>query len=403
MKIFLIPYKNRWFWYAQLILLLCIFSRGVGELFFGKGIAYVGQAIALSFLFLIFLPFLPWSSRFDAGLFFLIFVSGLVSFLITMFSDGYDLLPSFVVLFVNLLNLYFVYVSICLCRCYKKVGCSSVDRDRFTSVLRIVAVWVFSSSLLAFLGVVEFPGDATYGDYLRLSGSFGSKQHFAIVVSLLAISLYVCFSFSRNSLDLLLSLLLIVVVLFSFTRIGYFFLGFFFFVYFLFASLKNTTIRVHTFFYFLGGLIFVFWVGVEFNAQISVIFERISDFRISEGSNAVRIAAWGHGFDVFSSTPILFSDRLGFASQIPQNLFSIYSSHFESGHIQYLVNFGLIFWLLVIVLFCRLYWSIPNGFQFKFVAILVFLGLMFYMFNEIVPVFAALPFFLFSTFKEVST
>ncbi|WP_312168679.1 O-antigen ligase family protein [Stutzerimonas kunmingensis] len=237
--------------------------------------------------------------------------------------------------------------------------------------------------------MIEFSGSYGFLENTRLSGAFGSMQHLSIVIAILSLITLSIFIKSKKLIDATVFILLMSVLVISYTRIGYLIFGLSLAFYLVKTSLtaRHGALYKSVFPVVFGSLILTAIAGLFFDDVAYSFLERVNGISFKETSNKERMMHWEMGLAQFISGPILIGSQTGIASQIPKIIFGEPSFHYESGNLQYLVNFGVIFWLIILTIFLK--WSIliPKESPLKHLPLVLTLALFIYMFNEIAPVY----------------
>ena len=378
--------------------LLLTTSRSVLELFLNKQIAYQIQVFAMFMLAYVYFRVANIGARLIFAYLALFFLAS-ISFINTLLDPVLSIYSIVVVFGVNFINLFYIIAAISINISRPRI---EVDVGLLSRINKILILNIFVFASLQYFGYLEFPGSYGFNDNLRLSGSFGSMQHLSIVIAILGLIQLYLVVHEKRIIDAIFFLMAFVVIVVAFTRIGYF-IFFLTIVFALFNEFARNRFAIPL--KYLTGFVVTFLtsVFVGFYFFPDIIFDflmRVSSVGLDDYSNAERFWHWSNGLSSFMSGSILISDITGFASQIPLILFGERSSHFESGHLQYLVNFGLLFWLIIILLFIAWLKSFNFSGLFSWFPLVIFLALFIYMFNEVVPVFVLFP--LISFFNKVS-
>jgi len=375
-------------------------SRGVFELSIGKIGGYAFQLLSLLVVALAFFSkFALQKPKHIAFIYYYILVILFLFTIITTLFLGQNSLEQAVsVGFVNILNIFFLSTAYYIYSCRRDITVSSIIKNEsvINTLILALSMYVSALSLFQFFGFIEFPGSWFIGEVVRLSGPVGSKQHLSIlmgVLSLLSLSLYTRHQSKANLFVVVTNCLVLIL---AFTRIGYFLFGSTLLAYFIRNLQSFRKLFFNKTFIFIGlmaafYLIFFSGFGDKFSLFLSRIFA-IGD--LEEGANLNRFESWSRGLELYLESPILISNMLGSASQIPKQVLDLQVSHFESGQVQYLINFGLIFTVIVNLVFvrwgCLSLMSRPVSIVSP-LPITLALSLFIYMFNEIVPIFILLP------------
>lgn len=376
--------------------LLCS-SRGVFELLASKTIGYALQLATLIFLALILYKlffFRKLAIKSPAiSLFWCIVATLMLSLGVTILDGENSAAQAIVVMGPNLLNIFFLAAAFCIATDMKSPEYSASTVRMFTWVIVSVSLYVSILSILQYAGVLEFPGDIEIGGGLRLSGPLGSKQHLSLVVAVLGLILLSIVSRSPSFLNITAFLINLFVLLFCFTRIGYF-------VFFaavliwacmngkrlLFALLSRKGAAA-----LISGIVVLVIASSYFDKEIETFADR-ADVDVGDRSNTDRLGAWRLGLDFYSNeTTLIISNRMGSASQIPAQILNIPVYNVESGQIQYLINFGLLPFILINLTFAGWFFLSPRAGVAKGIPVAMSAALFIYMFNEIVPVFVLFP------------
>ena len=377
--------------YTYMLCLVIANSRGWLEFFLNKKTAYFIQAMALTLAIIaIILNFRNCRNFVRVFSTIIATITGVASLSLLTTISFNDIAPlqTIVVFGVNCLNLTFLVAAIALA--YELGANKPTNYKTIEKTFNAIAIFVILTGYLQMFGLIDLPGEAKFGAYKRLSGPHGSKQHYSIALSIFT---YLSFSLARKlqtNFNWIIFSILCITLLISFTRIGYVIFFISCAVPAIIYGLTNTsTGSTKAIYSFLVLTLFALTLGLAFQEETSTFIERLSTFTISD--NTKRIDSWEKGISAFENLRYhLVSDKLGSASQIPSALFNDRTPHYESAHLQYLVNFGIAFWLCVIALF--LSWSIiQNSLWQLFFPIAILLSLTFYMSNEIVPCFIIFP------------
>lgn len=377
-----------------LVVLLVEISRGIGEIIFDKRISYFFQAIFLIIFFIANLKFLIKLKPIDKiYLYLVLFFSG-SSLCISIIYDALPASVIFLVFFINVINIMFLIVSISI---LYNINLISYYFAEFSSIyiLRIISIFIIILSFASVFGFIDFPGTASYGDFLRISGSLGSKQHLSIILSLLFLmNLEISFKLMKV-LDIIITFVLLTLLLITFTRIGYLIVAISVFLFYVNSFLFNKKIAhlkfILVFFLILFILFFLFY---HYNSiYINTIIDRILDININEYSNKLRLQSFEAGIKLYFSGLIFISNQTGMASQLPGVLYGLNINHYENGQLQYLINFGLFFTILVMIFYARWAYFLRkiNSFN-SFTPVAMWFALFSYMFNEIIPIYVFYPF-----------
>jgi hypothetical protein len=387
--------------YLYGIVLLICFSRGVFELLASKLTGYVMQFGALCIMAVaLFNPVIRQlgNDRSFAGLSRTIFmvISGLLALSLgfTIIDGSNTPLQALIVLIPNFINLYFLLSAVCIATSRNELILTGEFDRAFTKIVVLISVYVSVLSILQYIGLIDFPGDAIFGELSRLSGPLGSKQHLSLVVSILSIVLLSIILRKPTIATLGAFFLSIFILVVCYTRIGYLV---FFITSAIWVALYSKKFASNAF--SLKGMsiitiILLAFIGVFFNfeKEIEGFILRLNTFDIEDGSNVARTMQWGEGLAFYVNDTIwLISNKMGSASQIPRQLLNLESSHYESGQIQYLVNFGLISLLLINSLFMIWFLKTKKSGINMGLPLAMMVALVIYMFNEIVPVFLMFP------------
>lgn len=372
-------------------------SRGVFELLVSKVVGYASQLGVLILLALIFFKIYFFRARINRSLPIFLFwcITTLLAFSLglTILDGSNSPLQAIVVLGPNLLNIFFAAAAFHIATDRGLPEYSSSTVKRFTSVVVGVSLYVSTLSILQYAGVLDFPGDVTIGEALRLSGPLGSKQHLSLVVAIFGLILLSIVSRSPSPLTITAFLINLFVLFFCFTRIGYFV---FFSTLLIWGCLNGKRI-IAALMSRKGAAALVFGVIIlavansYFRKEVEAFANR-ADVDVADRSNTVRMDAWRQGLDFYSNeTTLIVSNRVGSASQIPAQILNLPVYYYESGQIQYLINFGLLPFILINMIFVGWFFMSPKLGVAKGAPLALSAALFIYMFNEIVPVFVLFP------------
>jgi O-Antigen ligase. len=305
---------------------------------------------------------------------------------------------AFLVFAVNALNLTFVIHALRICSLHDSVKVAPGFEKCFHGIVVVSALYACTLTFAQFLGYVEFPGDASFQGASRLSGPYGSKQHLSLSLALHALLLLSIWLRSKGVIAFFALLVTLFLLLMSYTRIGYVVFLLPLAHYFIVEGRKaqRLTSLITDPRAILFGLVLAVsatFVITRHSEGVELLIARFQTIDVGEESNSVRIAQWMAGVEFYASHPssFLISTMTGSASQIPRQLLGIDTPHYESGQIQYLINFGALAFLLINYMFLTWYVKSPRQSVLKFVPITAAAALFIYMFNEIVPVFVLFP------------
>lgn len=382
-----------------LVILVCT-SRGVFELLANKKLGYFAQFGALVLIAIVlFNKHFNFRTRLNKIslpqlLFWNVLVLTVASLVLTMTFGSNSFEQAVVVWVPNILNIFFAAVAFQIATEKFEVDCDHRLDRYFSRMIIGISIYVSFLSILQYLGLVDFPGDALFGESIRLSGPLGSKQHLSLVMSILSLILLSIIHRSSSVLAVSAFLVSMLVLVLCFTRIGYV-------IFFLSVAIWAST-NSGRLFLSLGkrkGIIFVLSAlalfaifGNLFYDELQTFIARLNTLESLDGSNVARIDSWRRGVDLFvDDTSLLISNCMGSASQIPKQILGIEASHYESGQIQYLINFGLLPSLLINGIFVGWFLKTKRVGVTKALPLVLMGALMIYMFNEIVPVFVLFP------------
>lgn len=360
-------------------------SRGLIEFAVSKPIAYTIQLASLAYFLILAIRTIKIPTVY-ANTYFALIILALTSTLTTLFSPPVSILSMASVACVNFLNISFLFVA---CMLVERSNRTIINPNQVIIGTRILSLWIVSFSYFQYIGMIEFPGSYGFLENTRLSGAFGSMQHLSIVISILSLIALSFFIKSKKAIDAAIFILLISVLIISYTRIGYLIFGLSLACYLIKTSLtaRRGALYKSVVPVVFGSVILIAIAGLFFDGIVSSFLERVNGINFEEASNKERMIHWEMGLAQFISGPILIGSHTGIASQIPKIIFGEPSFHYESGNLQYLVNFGALFWLITLSIFLKWSTLIPKESPLKHLPVVLTLALFIYMFNEIAPVY----------------
>jgi hypothetical protein len=371
------------------IALIILTSRGLFEVYISKNAGYVTQVLTLSVLLTMFVYKIPKKSM-DLGCFALLSLFAAIGIALSIVNGLTSFRAALAVSTVNLLNVAFLVIAIQVLAVRKRL---TFDADYLIFIHIVIVLWVVFWALMQYAGLMAFPGAFGFHDNVRLTGSLGSMQHLSIVLALLSLMSLHIVAVHRSMLDVLVLALCLFTLAVSYTRIGYLIFMLTSIVYFLILFIR-VDIRALLGWAIWGVVLGVgaFLVAVLFLSEpASYFMDRLMQIRVEEASNQDRIGHWWAGVDQFFNGLLLVSNVTGMASQIPRTLFDEFSFHYESGHLQYLINFGILFWIIVVFMYFRWMALMPISTIIKPLPMAMLVALLVYMFNEVVPVYVFYP------------
>lgn len=387
-----------------LFTLLVASSRGVFQIAVGKTFGYIIQLISLILLavfWLLYFRKLIFRQVTIFNYYWIALCLASLSFIFTLLIGTNSFYQALLVFAVNLLNLFFLAIACVIGSNRNHILVKSLIGEEFVyKLVSIVTVYVCFLALLQYFGIVQFPGFWYVENQLRLSGSLGSKQHLSLLVAVLtSLSLTTLIDKSKF-FDLLISSISIFILIISFTRIGYFVFVVnvvVFLLFKIFDTRRNSfkSLRFWMFLFLISLTFFAFRVALP-EVSDALFIRLFSILDLNDYANEGRFIAMSNALSFLVDTPILISDQLGSASQIPSQVLSMFDfNHYETGINQYLINFGVLFVAVVTIMFLRwwIYFLLDKpGRKFSsFLPVSLYLSLFIYMYNEIVPIFVFFP------------
>jgi len=290
---------------------------------------------------------------------------------------------------VNVINVYFLALASHVHRSQDRLPGSVAVM--VWKLARIISIWVATFALLQYFDVVQFAGSYRFAGRQRLTGALGSMQHLSIVLAILSVLFIARAEKTRRPIDIATCVLLMGTLLVSLTRIGYLIVGVTLAIYLLRMVALVQLRRIIPVALIAAPIFASVVVVVAYSGVLDDVLLRLAGMSLAESSNQERIWHWSAGYRKFTDGLLIVGSWTGFASQIPRIAFGMDSAHYESGQLQYLINFGVIFWLAIGLLFWRWYKALPSSSLGRGLVPALWLALFIYMFNEIVPVFVLFP------------
>ena len=356
--------------------ILSVSSRGLFELFFDKGIAYL---FSVGLFFLFYLAFiLSQGARVVLGRWTLVICA------FFMFSAACSALFSLVNGRDSVYTAYLIYpLSVVLV--YVSFDAIRVDRLNLAKVYGAVAgaaAVLVSVAIAQQFGFISLPGATplfyTFSTLLeRPSSLTGSYLHYPLVIVLLGFVLYAL----KGRLTIL-SAICVAAPFYGFSRSGI--------VLVVVALAAEALIymwrgRASKRFYLYAPLAFSLGVvAVYYSDFYKLISQVFGSFGTSGIGNSGRFEAWILGAQIYSDGNLLLGEQFGEVTNLSRNMFDADSIVVESGLLQNLINFGLIGAISFYALFVR-YFFVPGYRLVKiFIAAFLFQNL-FYQSHEVVP------------------
>lgn len=367
-----------------LLTLLVVSSRSLLELMLPRQVAYTIQFVFLV-VFALYFTRILYIRKIYYILFYTAFLLIICSLLYTTVYSSISFKSSFSVVVVNLLNIYYLTLALIF---LENIDRFKIDLNKSVNILRFLSLSIIITSIMQVYGLIDFTGSFAFQDNKRLTGAFGSMQHYSIflsVISFLVLAvLYKRFSF----LDLIIFIFLLYFLAISLTRIGYIIFIVSLLGYFILTFLSEDYNKIAKFIpyliFFAFGMLLFYYIYPDF---FESFLGRILSINLEDYSNQLRVQHWISGFNFYFEGPILIGVNTGFASQIPSLIFSENSFHFESAVIQYLINFGFIFFVLFLFIFYKWFSILKYGCFTKGLPLGMFVALFIYMYNEVAPIF----------------
>lgn len=367
---------------ARFVVMVCfvmVFSRGIFELVSTKEIGYGASVGALGLIFLtVLLHHLAQRKplRIPHGLpprFALIYtlMAG-VSLYATAISGG----PVILGVLYTTLHLFLIWSLVVLAE-----NASLSVRSLLYAVVA-AGIVVVVTGLLELGGYIKFPGSWTFGDYDRIAGSLGSKQHYSFASAALGMLVIWLYLQLRIRVLLLLAMALIALCFVSLSRNGIPIVVGTLGLYFA-ADIKK----------FLAGTKTLLIIGIiaslgfaQFYPDLAgTILERFTSIvSLENASNANRVLAWENGVDHVFSGSILYGTETGIFSQAGDRLGIDNSMHFESAILQQFANYGIIGGFAFIGFFVSFALTIRDRFL-KSLALMLFASFFYYPGSEALP------------------
>lgn len=365
------------------IFFIACYSRGIAELIATKELGYLIGILSLAFILSISIAAkffkrkqcIQRPEQLPLIFFFLYSLFALISLFSTTLANGQILIG---ILYI-LIHLYLLFSISFLSRN------SPLKLESISRISLITGTIILVSGLLDYFGIIEFPGAWTYGDYVRLSGSLGSKQHFSFASAGFSLLLYFFYLRNRHLSSLILSIGLAGISFLSFSRTGYpLIIGALILYYF--PDLKSVLLKSWKI--ALGGVVILTIPLIFANeTTVDIIVRSTSIISFSDLANAQRYEAWIYGIETVLSGPIFFGDNAGLYSQSGSRLGLASSLHFESAIIQQFANFGLFGGFFFICYFVSYISKIFNRLL-RSIAWMAFASFWYYPGSEVIPIIA---------------
>jgi hypothetical protein len=361
-----------------------VFSRGLFELYsskmigYGAGIAGLGALVAIALTPHIFRTGGLHRVKGPAQLALLVYA---LFAIVSLFATALSGEPILVGFLYTSLHLFLMYMLLLLPRN------ASVSLPELSFALHLTGLVILVSGILQYLGIMEFPGDAFFGEHARISGALGSKQHFSFACATVAMLLAWVHIRSGSNTALALSVALMGLTFLSFSRNGYPIIVGTLALYF--SSDARRFVAGHR---KLTIVLFLAAVGslVLMPAELyqAALERALSVASLEDPANAGRVGAWSNGVNAFLQGPIIFGNEVGTYSQAASRLGFLDGSHFESAILQQFANYGVFGGLAFVVFFVLLLSRIKDRFL-RALGVMVFLSFFYYPGSESLPFVAS--------------
>lgn len=361
-----------------------LMSRGIFELYSSKFAGYIAGILSIILIVTmpLVLPFLKKQERIRQPdkyllVFTTIYTIAVLSSLIATAAHGSTIQIG---ILYSALHIFLLFGILILC---KNSGLSY--RNLYSPII-IPGVIVGTTGFLQFFGIAEFPGSWEYGDFTRISGSLGSKQHFSFASAALGMMLVWLYSKTGKTSTLVVALPLLALTFLSMSRNGVPIIVGTLLLYFIFNN-KKISIRSLSLILIIPA--FLVSVGIiYFPSLLKAVSDRaLSISSLNELANNRRINAWFVGITEFANGPIFVGVETGLYSQSGEVLGMERSMHYESALIQQFANFGIFGGLSFVFFFIVFCASISDKYL-RSIAIMIFLSYMYYPGSESLPVIA---------------
>ncbi len=365
------------------VVIIGVYCRGLFELFLTKNIGYIFGALGCGgYLASVILSRAVSDGRINAWqlwpavLFFAYLLAALASLVATFLSGGNELLA----LIYTAEHLFLMAGTL-------TIQSNSQFRDlEIIRALRVIAIIVISTGVLEYFRVVTFPGSWELGDYARIAGSLGSKQHFGYASACIGVLLIYAYQETKNNITCLIGVMCILLSFASMSRNGLPVIIGAFSLYLFFSLKKNKALilRYSTVFILFLAIIYIFD-----EALLSAAFDRVvSIFSFEDRANSLRVEAWMKGVAAISQGNGFFGTETGIYSQAGDRLGLANSSHFESTILQQFANFGVAGGVSFIIFFIFLISGV-RSILLKSLAIMMFANYFYYPGGESLPFIAS--------------
>ena len=353
-------------YYSIFISLFFLISRGGGELFFSKKVAYIISFVVFFIFLVIFL--VEVKARFKVKKIAIILsVSFVFSSLLSAFFsylNGVDLIYLSYMVYPSYISLFFIF--------FMSIEFRHFEKDKYKISISLLVYILFCFALLQQFKVVELPGSTPLYDFPinldRPSSLTGSYLHYPLIMVVLGCLLYsasgvinipVLLAFGSVFIAFSRSGMMLVILIYSFYIVGRLF------------RIKLSFNYKH----YLKMIVFMvalLCISIVFSDFIIKIWLRLtSSFDIHGVGNSERVEAWINGLNLAFDGNFIFGDDFGVVTNLTGNLFGVESTIVESGLLQTIINFGLfgliVFYSLLIYVFFKVKLRLEKCFLLAFI------------------------------------
>ena len=354
------------------IFLFTIVSRGFFELFLEKKTAFLVQIIIISFFIITSLLFfkVKLSSKYLSiqALIFVVFVfSAIFSSIITIYLEngGAPFFYSGIMCFLAFVSIFISSFNI------NKTWKIDIGKMIVILVLLLFGVAVYEQVTNTLM-----PGAWWHGTTVRPASLTGSKQHYAIILSILTLYLFQYWLILRENTYLIGFFLGVIGVFLSLTRSGAMILFLAFLPYLCYKFYIKHLMKIKTIvllYLVIGGIFGLVFLLIYFDLQF--FFDRmLSSIDTKSAGNGERVKAWFRGIDMMlTSNNLLLGQYTGVVTNATRTVTNTKSFVVESGTLQMLLNFGVIGFLSFYFILFNVFSRIKKNQVFLFFVLFSFL------------------------------
>ena len=331
---------NKIYKFVIFIFILIIVGRGFFELLFEKKIAFLTQALSIIVFILLSLGVFGIKLRSKYFSIQIIAISVFLLAAITSIVITIVLEHGGAPLFYSAIMVFLIVVFV-LISAFTTSQKSILDIGNTVLVLILI---LFTVAVYEQVTETLMPGAWWYNGKIRPASITGSKQHYSIILSILALFIFQYWLSLKRAKFLFGFLLGVMGVVASLTRSGAMILALTFLFYSSHRLYHAHLIKINPkILVVLGSFLVLSILFSVLYFDVGFFLERVlSSVDTNSTGNSERVDAWLLGLDLLFSSNILFGEYTGVVTNATRTVTSNKSFVVESGTLQMILNFGLI-------------------------------------------------------------